>query len=411
VKFILLHLDSPQLANARRAAREGQARVLTVDGTERAPVRGLGPRDQVLVGTSVPTFFVNDLLLRCQGAELADVRLLADAVLPPVARIGLRWRPWLRAVHRLPGSPDVHTRVAPAPLVRSANIEEILRTWGPPPVQFAEHPNDAPPRVQLQTTTSCRIGCPYCPRPDLPVGDRRMDDALFDRIVEQCGASGVESLELYLHAEPLEDPRLEALSERAAAACPGALLSIVTHEKSIDRSRAERLARSSLDVVFVSVNVTGDAGTDAIRTRLRRVSGIAQVLRGGGKELVVVTLANLLHRPGPFRRACVDLDLPLQPFRATSRAGSVDIERWRQPRAIRPPTVCDRPFTTAHVCYDGTVIACCEDWRHERVVGHAEAESLAAIWSGAPLRQLRRELLARSPGAPCDRCELSGAVD
>ena len=385
--------------------------MLTVDGSERAPLGGFGSGDRALVGTSVPAFFLQDLLLKCPRAEMADVRLLADADLPAAARIGLRWRPWLRAIHVLAGYDGELPAVVPAPIERSSSIGEILVNWGPPPVRFAELPNKFPPRVQIQTTTSCQVGCPYCPRPNLPVEDRRMDARLFDRIVEQCGAGGAESLELYLHAEPLEDPRIERLSARARSACPDAMLSIVTHERSIDRQRAERLASSAIDVVFVSVNVMGESTVDGVRKRLARVAVIADRLREGGKELVVVTLTNLLHRPGPFRRTCGELGLPLESFRATSRAGSVDIHRWRQRPSPVAPYCCDRPFTTAHVRFDGSVIACCEDWHHERVVGQVEAESLSEIWSGAPLQRLRRELLARRLDAPCDRCELAGAVD
>jgi len=411
VTTILLRRDSPLLDEALTVARRRRARVLTLDGSERAPVDGLDPGEPVLIGSSVPSFYIQDLLQRCQRGDLASVRVLADGDLPEPARIGFRWRPWLRAIHLLEGSPGTWRGAVPAPVVRSSSIEEILEGWGPPPVRTSEHPNGFPPRVQIQTTTGCRVGCAYCPRPSLQVEERQMDDALFDGIVGQCGAGGAESLELYLHAEPLADPRLEQLAGRAAAACPGALISIVTHERSIDRRRAARLAGSALDVVFVSVNVTGDVGSDVVRSRLRRVAGFADVLRGEGKELVVVTLANLLRRPGPFRRACAELDLPLESFRATTRAGNVDIHRWRQLRSFTRPPLCDRPFTTAHVGFDGAVIACCEDWRRERVLGRVGDRSLAEIWRDAPIRRLRRELLERRPGPLCGRCELAGAVD
>ena len=347
----------------------------------------------------------------CPRSELSDVRLVVDSDLPAPARIGLRWRPWLRAIHLLPAFEVEVPLVLPAPIVRSASLAAVLSDLGRPPVLFAEQPNAFPPRLQIQTTTRCQVGCPYCPRPGLSPEDGWMDERLFVRIVEQCGVGCAESLELYLHAEPLEDQRIERLADLSRSACPDAMLSIVTHERSIDRQRAERLARSALDVVFVSVNVLGDTPVSAVRARLERVAVIADALRAHGKELVVVTLTNLLRRPGPFRRACTELHLPLESFRATSRAESVDIRRWRHRPSSTPPHCCDRPFTTAHIRFDGAVIACCEDWHHERLVGHAEVESLAEIWSGEPLRQLRREQLERSLGGPCDRCELAGAVD
>jgi len=403
VHVILLDAASPLRDQARRLAQDGDARLVLVDRGWTRPFEDVQSEDQVLVGTSVPSFFLHHLLHGCVRGRLGDVRVVADTKPLDAAGIGYRWGPWLSGVH-LPASEEAPSGPMPAPCERFRKLEDIIAAWGAPPVRFEACPSPFPARLQLQTTSRCVRGCTYCPKARQEIPDRQMERSLFDRLIGECGEHRPPSLELYLHGEPLEDPRIEELATAAKGACPSSLVAVTTHERSVSAERFHRLAGSGLDVVFVSVNVTGSIPVAVLRRRLKRLVEPARTLRAAAKELVVVTLTNLLADGlrGPFRRLCRELGLPLESFRATTRVG--DARLRPHVRVHSSDEGCLRPFTTAHVLADGRVVACCEDWRYRRVLGDVGGASLADVWTGEEARRLRRELLDGRPTEPCEHC-------
>ncbi len=201
------------------------------------------------------------------------------------------------------------------------------------------------------------------------------------------------SIELYLHAEPLLDPRLPELARQAHATCPGATLAVVCHEGEAREATLLPLA-GSLSVVQVSL--------DPLRAhwgpRVERLAALRARLRSQGTELGATVLANLVPRGhmGSLRRACGAHDLPLEAFRATHRAGGLSLP------GLGAPARCTLPFHTAHVRWDGQLVSCCEDWTYSIIVG--DARVLSDAWLGERARRLRRALANGEVGATCSRC-------
>jgi hypothetical protein len=401
----LLDSGSPLLARARAIASSGRARLVVADPSWTSPFEDVQPGDRALVGTSVPSFFAHHLLHLCVRGRLGDVRLLLDSPVLDAPRIGYRWGPWLRGV-LVPADLPVPPPPWPAPCSTYDSLADAIDTTDAPPVVFTTTPSPFPQRLQIQTTSRCSRGCTYCPKPRQGVPDRSMADDLFDGLLEECARHSPSSLELYLHAEPLEDPRLETLATRAKAACPRTQVSITTHERALGADRVRTLAASGLDLVFVSVNAPSQTTEVSLRRRLQRIAALAPPLRDAGKALVVVTLTNLLPEGlrGTFRKLCAAMDLPLEAYRATSRVG--DARLRPHIRVLLSSEGCLRPFTTAHVLADGQVVSCCEDWRYRRVFGRVGDLPLADVWNGQEARQLRSELLDGCPAEPCDRCDI-----
>jgi hypothetical protein len=400
---------SPALAEARVLAGAGELRLIVMNGREREPLAAMDPADHAVVGASVPLFHLHDLLRRARATGPGAVTLLGDAPCPPCPRIGYRDRPWLAGIALLPG---IEPPPPPwsAPLARIADLRTALAAPVPPPVRLAERPCPFPPRLQIQTTTACAAGCAWCPHPGPGAAPQQMDEGLFAELVDQCGAGGAAFVELYLHAEPLDDSRLPRLVARARLGCPGATLAVSTHEHAALSSRMERVKGGALDVVYVSVDPRDDRPLDG---RLGPLAERARELADVGTALVATCLADLLPPGGRgrLRRACQALDLPLQSYRITCRAGDVvPAELGVSAAGPSPDPVCVRPFSKAYLRWDGALVGCCEDWRYQRVLGDARRRPLAELWNGEAYRGWRRALLAgRTPG-PCGRCEFSGAV-
>jgi len=411
LRYVLLSADSPYLDQARALERRGEIALALLQGGERRlPFESEGG-DQALLGLQAGLFWLRPLLLRCQEGRLGDVALLADAPLPAASRIGLRCRPWLRGVFLPSGVPPAG--VAAAPWNSCRDLAHLLEKWGPPGLVLAARPSRFPRSLQLQTTTACSAACAWCPHPGPSQRARTMDEGLFRRILDQCAEHGPDVLELYFHAEPLQDGRLERLADLAKGRCTKSLLSIVTHERAIDPGRAASLASCGLDVVFVSVNVVGQEPVEALRRRLERIAGLRQPLRAVGKELVVVTLANFLRRGprGAFRRTCRQLELPMESFWATDRAGSADIAPYLRPDVRALGRRCALPFERAYVRAEGSLALCCEDWDYGVDLGSAAETPIAELWNGARYRRIRRGLLGEGRlGGACGRCGLASAA-
>ena len=400
---------SPALEKAYTLAAAGRLRLVVLDGREREPLAAMDPADHALVGASVPLFHLHDLLRRAGATGPGAVTLLGDAPVPPSSRIGYRDRPWLAGVALLPG---IEPPPPPwsAPLTRVADLASALSDAGPPPVRLAERPCSFPPRLQIQTTTACAAGCAWCPHPGPDAAPEQMDEGLFGDLMDQCGAGGAVFLEFYLHAEPLDDPRLPRLVAGARQGCPGATLAISTHERAALSPRIERAWGGALDVVYVSIDPRNPR---PLPDRLDRLAERRRELADEGTSLVATCLTDLLPPGGRgrLRRACRALDLPLQSYRTTCRTGDVaPTELGVTTAGPAPDPVCVRPFAKAYLRWDGALVGCCEDWRYGRVLGDARRQPLEEVWNGEAYRRWRRSLLeGRTPG-PCGRCEFSGAV-
>jgi MoaA/NifB/PqqE/SkfB family radical SAM enzyme len=408
MRHLLLPADSRFAAEARELDRSGAAVAVPIANGTTAEDLVFSPDDQVLVDARLIASCFFPLLARCRSGDLGDLRVLVDGDPSPLARIGLRARPWLRGVHVAEnGRATDPSGILPAPISRVRGLREIVENWGPVPLRYAPVPCAFPPKLQIETTTACLARCAYCPKSALPDERSFMDAGLFDRIAAECGDGKPDSIELYFNGEPLLDARLEDLAGRIKRITPESVVSIITGEGALTLERARSLAGCGLDVVFVSVNVVGDPTESDVTRRIAAVASFRDVLGAKGTRLGIVSMGNFMApaTADALRRAAAREGLPLDLFRGTSRVGDVPIERFRRPDDRPPRRPCERPFTKAYIRYNGDVVLCCEDWRHTRVMGSLTTSTLAEIWTGNAYQDVRRALLARRVPPPCDRCD------
>jgi radical SAM protein with 4Fe4S-binding SPASM domain len=64
------------------------------------------------------------------------------------------------------------------------------------------------------------------------------------------------------------------------------------------------------------------------------------------------------------------------------------------------------PYGLVSVLWDGTVVACCQDYDGVAAFGNLRDESLETIWRGDRLREFRARWKAEAfaEGHPCARC-------
>lgn len=282
-----------------------------------------------------------------------------------------------------------------------------------------------PLELNIEITGHCNHRCVFCPQTTMTRPKDHMDPALFEKLIRE--ASGwAELVLLHLGGEPMLHPRFDELLAIARRYRVPTLLS--TNAGVLDADRRERLRNNPPDIVIFSIDST-DAETYRALGRTGSFEKTTEWVRSflaekpaGELPLTMVQLILMkdnAHQARAFERewraAGADLvrikpyfDFPaVEDYRGT---GAPDRGRGR----------CIYLWRQMAVLWDGRVVACCLDMEGETHMGDANEQSLAEIWNGAPMTELRALHNAgrASEVSPCNDCtmprlapwQLAGAV-
>ncbi len=288
---------------------------------------------------------------------------------------------------------------------------------------------DFPRMLMLQTTSACNASCVFCPLPalrrELPQG--RMTDALFERLVRQAGEHPqVACINLFLMNEPLCDPQIVERVHLAQRHNPRAQISLWTNAVALTPALSERLLRSPLGSLGVSLHahrpetyhrVLGRKDLHRVlrnlahfvEQRLARRPDLAVTLRYIGADLFM-SAEEREQALAFWRDAEVDIDLSPGYL---SRGGNQEAPAMlREPLARLAGCAALSGPKQVHVLYTGQVVLCCMDYRRTTVLGDASRQPLQQIWQGERRREVLQMLYGARPpaeGLICRRCELAVA--
>ena len=122
----------------------------------------------------------------------------------------------------------------------------------------ASHAELFPVVLQVQTINRCNGKCGMCPYPYTVHLEKRevMDDALYSKIIHECAAE-TDFCELVpmVQNEPLLDVKLEdRIAEFKSIAKPHQAVEIVTNGTGLTPARFEKLVKSGLDTITISLS-------------------------------------------------------------------------------------------------------------------------------------------------------------
>lgn len=288
-----------------------------------------------------------------------------------------------------------------------------------------------PAVLQVQTINRCNARCGMCPYPYTTHLQPReiMDDALYSKIVRECAAEEeFKELVPMSKNEPLLDPQLEdRIAEFKRSARPHQSVELVTNGSALTPARFERLVRSGVDLITISVS----AFTEATYQKMMQGLAWKQVRR----NLEAVTASPLLPQVNiflryvkqrgneaefpAFRRYWQRRGLNVFGFEINNRAGTVQDYDRRQPfrnfffRRLRKAMgrryfkgVCPHVFSIMHVLQNGEVPLCANDWDNREVLGNVRQTTLREIYNSPRLQEIR-ELMRQGRYediAPCKEC-------
>lgn len=288
-----------------------------------------------------------------------------------------------------------------------------------------------PKKIQIQTTVACGAACAICPHAtrskDWPNG--RMDDALFDRAVEQLRGWPVECVSPYLMADPLSDRKIFDRIRQLRSALPQTGIELSTTGKYLAPAIADKLIGAPITELRISshgISAEDYARTmpgvdfDRAMTNIRRFIGLWNETRP--YALYVVSMWGLWPRgrEAEIEAYWRDLGVEVCKWRIVSRGGQVDLSDfedgspdptlWATGKQD-PPYLCrhHRDTEWLHILSDGRATLCCMDYGQEVILGNVAEEDIEAIWTGERFNRVREMIRGARPmpdGFLCNRCEL-----
>ncbi|MBF0155754.1 MAG: SPASM domain-containing protein [Magnetococcales bacterium] len=262
---------------------------------------------------------------------------------------------------------------------------------------FAAEMVAGPRLLNIELTARCQLRCAFCPTQTDPLYKARnhsgdMPLALVRKILGEL--SYPVEISFHKDGEPLLYPYLaDALRESSrffTHFCTNGLLLA---------RRAERIL-GWVDLVTLSVVEESPEQVAAVRAFLDRLGSWAG--SGGGKKtrLNIKTFSPAMEA---YWRT-IHPDVFLTPehnwgdWKKPWGGASAEEERLRQ---------CPQLVDKMAVNYDGSVSACCLDFRHQALIGDVRHQTIAEIWNGEPLAKLRG-LIAEGRSretAICGQCQ------
>lgn len=297
-----------------------------------------------------------------------------------------------------------------------------------------------PRAIQLQTINACQAACVMCPWPIFrdvfPRG--RMDDRLFGKVVDEVAARDEATAFIpMLQNEPFLDKRLfDRIARFRQAAGHRVEVELVTNGAFLTDEVIGRIRDVELDVLDISLDALHRETYARIRKGLDYdavIAGVERVLAARlPRTRVLVRLVRQADNAAEvraFTRSWEARGVGVFTYTANNRAGEVrgfdDAVGYREASASRPVQLaraagrralrawmggcCPIPFSSANILHDGTLLLCVHDWGRKVTLGNVRDASIAELWNGPRMREIRALVAARryDEVAPCRECTLA----
>lgn len=272
-----------------------------------------------------------------------------------------------------------------------------------------------PKLIQLQTINACQAACKMCPYPTFkdvfPRG--RMDDRLFQKIIDEIAAHAeVETFVPMLQNEPFLDrtlfDKIKLFKQRTGGRVR---VELVTNGALLTEEHIQKLRDAELDILDISLDALSRKVYEKIRIGLdyeQVLAGVERViaadLPGTSVFVRLVRQRDNAHEVRAFAGRWRERGIPVFIYDVTNRSGSVedfeqhirvprsqisliDALKRRASRALLGH--CPVPFASANILHNGDVLMCTHDWARTEILGNLREATLAEIWNGPRLREIR----------------------
>jgi MoaA/NifB/PqqE/SkfB family radical SAM enzyme len=282
-----------------------------------------------------------------------------------------------------------------------------------------------PVRLWIESTSRCNLRCGYCPNKDVAKEDHGfMDFGLYTSIIDQVAGHAYD-VNLFHRGEPLMHPRLADMV--AYARDKGLYTRVHTNITLLNEKKGRALIESGLD--FLSCSFDGYEKDMYEKNRvgakfewaLGHLKSFLELKRdlGAKNPLTVLQVMEIGAPPKAelkrLRRAFLDNFEGLPLDRVVLRtphnwAGDVFVPELSREALLadgRRFTPCTFLWYSTSVYWDGTVVACPQDFFGKLGMGDLKQKPLHEIWNDSRLVDLRAKMAAGDipKNLPCYTCD------
>jgi len=262
-------------------------------------------------------------------------------------------------------------------IVQSSFFLDIIMKINPEIKRLKKNIPEMPEIVNAMTVTRCNYKCGFCPNSTITHPRGKMSIEMYNKILDQLGKNWDGVFCPQLQNEPFLDKRLPELVKLAREKLPKCTIEIQTNGSLLNKELIEKI------LPYTDTLKVNDYTDDFKVIRRIKKYGIKN------NRLVLV------------RRYPNDESL-------TNVANNVKYKMMK--RKILPLNkFCAYPFKTAAINYDGKLLICCMDWKHEHEFGDLNKSSLKEIWNNEKFKRLRESLSKSVRNYPlCQKCDFDG---
>jgi radical SAM protein with 4Fe4S-binding SPASM domain len=298
----------------------------------------------------------------------------------------------------------------PARLLKDS-IKTLDRTLGTNLLDPKRRVRGKPPKmISVEVTSRCNLNCPFClvgmqnqlPSTEhdlLPRGLGTMDLELYEKILKDAVAFGIEKMQLHFQGEPLLHTKIHemvALAKRA-----GLATQMFTNGLPLTEAMADRLLDAGLDMLRFSVDGVSEEVYQKNRVggqfwrverNMRMMTAKAAARHAPIRlEWQMIAMRNNEHEIPAARERAKDIGINffVKTFAVTD-PGAVPVNEEYQRRLHVKP--CTDIYRAIFVYYNGDVVPCCYDIAGKAIVGNLGTASLTDIWNGPAYTELRRRI-------------------
>ena len=259
---------------------------------------------------------------------------------------------------------------------------------------------DFPAVIGVDPTNICNLRCTFCGPITMREKKGVMDLALYRRLLDECRARRkLWMLVLHNFGEPLMHPAIAEMVVLAKRQRVARSVNFSTNGTRLTRAMARALILAGLDGLVISVDAYSREeylelkGRDCLGRIEENAREIMALKKDLGRENPHVS-AKMVRRRGyeqtfsPFLKKWASLvdEAALTPYSnwgdrvADNGTETVPAKRF----------ACHFLWYYPAVCWDGRVFFCCAACDREAVVGDLNRATMAEIWTGEKLREIRK---------------------
>lgn len=250
-----------------------------------------------------------------------------------------------------------------------------------------------PAVVEISESGTCNRVCDFCPRsaPDYEDIQDFINPLLLTKLVKELASVGFKGIFIFSgFSEPMLDKGIYKKVSIVREHLPDSQIDMVTNGDALNKARIERLFRSGLSTLLISVYDSPEQASEL--EQLCRSSDLSD------EEYVI------RHRYlGP------DQDFGITINNRSGMMANAVHEIPALTKALDSP--CHYPHYTFFMDYQGDVLVCPHDWGKKQVIGNLNTRSFNELWFGSQMDYLRKRLgKGERCMSPCNLCDVKGEI-